>query len=288
MAHIRPTTLDEFFHPISTYVTPLCAFVGQEGYVSGTAVILAPGIAVAASHVVQDILKKIGHNNKDSNIELDLYVMQLNTGACWYVSNSSSWVGTDITVLSLVPRNDIASSIKIDRLPISVDPPPKSSTITALGYPDTKLDIPQNDSDITKLCISITPTVSEGKVLDIHRSFRDRANLPFPCFTVDAEFLGGMSGGAVFNENRELCGLVCFGGEGELKNYSHAVSIWPMSIIPVVISDSMTEFKDITPGQKYKVLELAKLGYINMIGHERIEFFKHENGSDGVRRHHEE
>jgi len=287
MSHIRPATLYEFFHPISTYVTPLCAFVGQEGYVIGTAVILAPGIAVAASHVIQDILKKYGLGHKDSNIELDLYVMQLNTGACWYVSNSSSWVGTDITVLSLVPRNDIAANIKIEKLPINVDPPPESSKISALGYPDTKLTIPQNDSDITKLNISITPTVSEGKVLDIHHSFRDRAILRFPCFTVDAEFLGGMSGGAVFNENRELCGLVCVGGKGELRNYSHAVSIWPMSIIPVVIPDPISEYEDIKPGQTYKILELAKLGYINMKGHERIEFFEHENGSDGVRRHHQ-
>src|SRR4029077_12529673 len=93
----------------------------------------------------------------------------------------------------------------------------------------TRLEIPQNDSDLLRLSFSLMPTVAEGEVLDVHPSYRDSANLRFPCFAVNAEFSAGMSGGAVFNERRELCGLVCSGGEGELKDLSYATSLWPRS-----------------------------------------------------------
>ena len=286
MTLIRPTTYAEFLHPISRHVAPLCGFSGQRAFVGGTAVIIAPGLAITASHVLDEIRSRFGYDRLSKNIELDIYVNQLNTGACWYVCHASSWVGTDITVLSLKARNDLARSASVDQLPIVVDPPTLGTKVTALGYPGTGLTIPRNDGDVLQMNFSITPTVSEGEVVDIHRSLRDTVSLRFPCFAVNAEFTAGMSGGAVFNENRELCGLVCSGGEGELKHYSHATTAWPMAIIPVTLPDNIPSHDGVTPGGEYKLLDLARLGYVRLNGHERIEFFKHENGSDGVRRHH--
>jgi hypothetical protein len=285
MALIRPTTYAEFIHPISTYIAPLCGFAGKRAFVGGTAVIVAPGLAIAASHVLDEIRAQFGFDRSSKNIELDIYVNQLNTGACWYVCHASSWVGTDITVLSLKPRNDNARSASVGRLPVTVDPPTVGTNVTALGYPGTGLTIPQNDRDVLKMNFSITPTVSEGEVVEVHRSFRDSANLRFPCFAVNAGFTAGMSGGAVFNASKELCGLVCSGGEGEFKNYSHSVSSWPLAIIPVTLADDIPSYAGVTAGMQYRMLDLARVGYIRLNGHERIEFFKHENGSDGVRRH---
>jgi hypothetical protein len=286
MSLIRPTTVEEFLHPISGHVAPLFAFIGQEAYVGGTAVIVAPRIAVTANHVLRAITEHFGCSLSSQNIEMDLYVAQFSSGAFWYVSNASAWVGADIAVLSLRPRNDVARHQVAARLAMTVDPPPVGSMVTALGYPNTKFIIPQSDPDLVEMHFSITPTVSEGKVLQVHPSFRDSANLRFPCFSVDAEFDAGMSGGAVFNEHRELCGLVCSGGRGELRNYSHAASIWPMTIIPVKVPEDAPSYEGVLGGETYKLLELARLGYVALNGHERIEFFKHDNGSDGVRRHH--
>ncbi len=286
MSVIRPTTVTEFLHPISSHVAPLCGILGERAYVGGTAVIIAPGLAITALHVLDEICAQFGHDRLTRNIELDLYVNQLNTGACWYVCHASSWVGTDIAVLSLKARNEIAQSAVIDRLPIAVDPPISGAKVTALGYPGTLLTISRNDQEVTEMNFSITPTVSEGEVTEIHQSRHDSVILRFPCFSVNAEFSAGMSGGAVFNQNRQLCGLVCAGGEGELRDYSHAVSAWPMAIIPVTIPDSIPPFVGVIPGETYKLLELAQLGYVEFHGHERIEFFVHDNGSDGVRRHH--
>lgn len=286
MTLIRPTTYAEFLHPISTHVAPLCGFEGQRAFAGGTAVIVAPGLAITASHVLDGIWTQFGYDRSSKNIQLDVYLNQLNTGACWYVSHASSWVGTDITVLSLTARNDKARSACVGRLALTVDPPAVGTKVTALGYPGTGLTIPRNDRDLLEMSFTVTPTVSEGEVIEVHRSLRDSANLRFPCFAVNAEFSAGMSGGAVFNENRELCGLVCSGGEGELKEYSHSTSAWPLAIIPVELPDDIEPYPGIVSGKPYRMLDLARIGYLQFNGYERIEFFKYENGSDGVRRHH--
>lgn len=286
MSLIRPTTIEEFLHPISECVTPLIGFFDQRVIVGGTAVLIAPGLAITASHVFDEILAQFGYQPNSKNAILDLYLNQLSTGACWYVCGSHTWVGTDITVLNIKPRNELAEKTLISRLPISVDPPDVGATVTALGYPDTKLSIQRNDHEVLSMRFEITPTLSIGIVTDVHADYRDRVNIRFPCFAVNAEFSAGMSGGAVFNSERELCGLVCVGGEGELKDHSYAVSIWPISIIPVSLFETASSCPDIVVGKSYKLLELASLGFIDLRGYERIEFFTHENGSDGVRRYH--
>ena len=282
----RPLTRAEFVHPISSYVAPICAFAGQRAVVGGTAVIVAPRLAVTATHVLDELRTQFGYERSSKSLELDVYVNQLNTGVCWYVCHASSWVGTDITVLSLKARNEAASTAVVQQLLITVDPPAVGTRVTALGYPSTSLAIPRNDAGVLEMNFSITPTVSEGEVIEVHRSLRDSVNLRFPCFAVNAEFSAGMSGGAVFNDSKELCGLVCSGGDGELKHYSHSVSAWPMTLIPVTLPDDIPPYKGIVPSVSYKMLDLARLGYIHLKGYERIEFFKHENGTDGVRRHH--
>ena len=124
MSLIRPTTIEEFLHPITTHIVPLYGFTGQRAFVGGTATIIAPGLAVTASHVMDAITAHFGYTRNSKNIELDIYVTQLNTGACWYACHQSSWVGTDITILSLQARNEVAQKAPVNRLPMTVDPPP--------------------------------------------------------------------------------------------------------------------------------------------------------------------
>lgn len=286
MSHFRPTTIDEQLHPLSSYITPVYGFRDKHAYVGGTATIIAPGLAVTASHVMSSIMTHFGYAEDSTGIELDVYVTQIQTGASWYVSHQSYWIGTDIAILSLQARNDEAQVASVGQLRMTVDPPLANSTVTALGYPGTELSIDSNDSEELKLRFSVVPTISEGSVIEVHPSFRDTAILRFPCFSVAAKFAAGMSGGAVFNENCELCGLVCSGGKGQLANYSHAASIWPMSLIPVTIPKGVSSDYRLARDRQYKLLELARRGVVSLSGHDRIEFFKHDNGSQGVRRHH--
>jgi len=286
----RPTTREELFHPISSHVAPIFAFEGEKHLIAGSVVLIAPNFAVTAKHVMKYIFKEFGIKVADKKgVSLDIYIHQLSVGCVWYVSQTFEWVGTDIVLLRLNPRNDEAKKYEVKRLPMTVDPPNEGSLITALGYPASKMSLKRNDSEVTEVELSLTPVISTGKVLDVHRSYRDSGMLNFPCFTVDAKFPSGMSGGAVFNEKKELCGLVCSGNEGETEAdsaYSNAVSIWPIMIIPVTLKPNEYNPLNLEIGKGYKVFDLVKEGHFNFSGHDRIEFFKHENGSDGVRRKH--
>ena len=286
----RPVTKEEFNHPIMSHVVPIFAFKKQQCLVGGTAVLIAPHFAFTAKHVLEYLLSEFGYDiRKKVNVALDIYLHQISTGCIWYVSQTFAWIGTDIVLLRLHPRTDNAKTYNIDRIPMTVDPPDLGSEITGLGYPATKMELRRNDNEVTDIKLEITPTVSTGRVTDIHRSMRDSSMLDFPCFSVGAQFSSGMSGGAVFNNKKELCGLVCSGsdvGDGQDEPYANAVSIWPSMIISLTLNPGGLTPNGLEIGQSYKILDLARLGYLDFKGHERIEFFKHENASDGVRRKH--
>jgi len=286
----RKTTKEEFRHPIMDQVMPVIAFEGRNGLVAGTCVLIAPYLALTARHVVEAIHRSFGCDAwKDKNAKLDVYPIQFNTGRIWYVSQVFAWIGTDIAFLRLQPRSEQAKTPDSQFLKMTVDPPAIGSEITASGYPKTEITVERNDHEVTALKLNIYPTVSTGIVTEIHRSLRDKTMLNFPAFSVNARFPAGMSGGAVFNDKKELCGLVCSGledGQDRNGDYSNAVSIWPSMIIKMEFNSGDYLPSGLEPNRQYSALKLAQLGCIKVLGHERIEFFKHENGSDGVRRKH--
>lgn len=287
----RPITKEEFFHPLMAHILPLISFEGRNGIVAGTCVLIAPNYALTAKHVMEYVFERFGFDvsrlGKKRNISLDIYAHQLSTGHTWYVSQSSSWIGTDIMLLRLTPRTESAKKYIPAQLAITVDPPKEDSEITAIGYPSSDIVIHRNDSEVTELDLTLNPTVSVGKVLEVYHSFRDMSLLRFPSFSVNACFAPGMSGGAVFNSQRELCGLVCAGLNEKNKDdtffYSNAVSIWPSMIIPITLNTECNMLSGLIPNKPYKLIDFARQGIINVKGHERIDFFKHANGTDGIR-----
>lgn len=282
----RLLTYEEFHAPVSASVGIIYGFIDRQVVVGGTVVFIAPGVALTAKHVIQEILGRFGFKETDTAVNLDLYVTQIQSGATWYVGQTNSWVGSDMSILSIYNRNDDQKYAFNEALPLTVDPPNVGDEVTAIGFPGTQLQIPLNDSKETHLKFNFSPAVAVGRVTDVHHQYRDNTFLRFPCFCVDTEFTGGMSGGAVFNKHGQLCGLVCSGGTGELKTNSYATSLWPLSIIPVKIPPDTPSVKGVEIGKSIQFLELASLGFVNFQGFERIAFFKHDNGQTGIRRYH--
>ena len=271
-----------------SYVLPLIAFEGNNGKVLGTCVLLSSYFAITAKHVVEGIYKYFNFDfQKDQAINLDLYIPQFNSDCVWYVSQVFAWSGTDIAFLKLHPRNKLAEEFTAQLIRVTVDTPAVGTEITALGYPNSEIIINRNDSEVTDLKLAVNPTVSTGHVLDIYHPKRDSSKSGnFPCFSVETKFARGMSGGAVFNDRKELCGVICRGGDGGLENYSIVADIWPSMIIKMKFNSADYLPKGLEAHKEYSILELARSGYLNISGNEKIEFFKHENGSDGVRRKH--
>lgn len=87
-----------------------------------------------------------------------------------------------------------------------------------------------------------------------------------------------MSGGPVFNDQGELCGLICSGGETEKDYYSHVVTLWP-SMATVLDLDR----EGFPKGQPYPALELARHGFIKAEDWQRVVIGAHANGQSFVR-----
>jgi len=286
----RLLTKDEISHPLTGHISPIMSVKDGIGLIEGTAVLIAPGFAMTASHVIKSIFDKYNLTMvNDSESIIDIYVINFLNGAIWYISHVFSWVGTDIALLKLTPRNDKAKQSIIKPLSMTVDPPIKESEIIIIGYPNSNIVVGRYDAEATELRIEINPTVSTGRVTEIYGSQRDSIMVRFPSFACDAKSEGGISGGAVFNSNKELCGLLSTSintcGDDKDCSYSVAASIWPALIIPFKLEGEDSVPSGLCASKNYRLLDLAKIGFINIKGYERIEIFKHDNGSDGIRRY---
>jgi hypothetical protein len=108
----------------------------------------------------------------------------------------------------------------------NVLPPIVGEIVTAFGYPRTNA---RRLADAS-VRLRIDPRTTAGTVQETHYRSRDSAFLPFPCFRTNAQFDPGMSGGPVFNQDNEICGVICSSlpsGTQDEDHASYVAMIWP-------------------------------------------------------------
>jgi hypothetical protein len=105
-------------------------------------------------------------------------------------------------------------------------PPAVGERISAFGYPKTDVDASQGALNIT-----LNPYTSVGEVTEIFPVKRDSGLLRFPCYSTNARFEHGMSGGPIFNDDGNVCGIICDGlpHEEGVDDHSHGSTLWPLS-----------------------------------------------------------
>jgi hypothetical protein len=119
-------------------------------------------------------------------------------------------------------------------------------------------------------------TTTTGKVVEVHHERRDSVRLPFPCFQTNARFDGGMSGAPVFNEQGQVCGLICSTLTPTTINEDHASyvsSLWPMLAIPI---DAPWDRHP--TGTKYPLFEYAQAKVMATIGLDNLVLDKRPEG----------
>jgi hypothetical protein len=140
-------------------------------------------------------------------------------------------------------------------LSMTMLPPAVGSQVAAFGYPRSTT----TESEEAVL-VSRKGATSVGRVVELHLQGRDRSQLPWPCFRMDAHIGGGMSGGPVFNDKGELCGLMCtsFGEAGEHEGHlSYVTLLWPM--LGLTLDFPRVGY----PAGKYALIELARANMIH-------------------------
>lgn len=105
--------------------------------------------------------------------------------------------------------------------------------------------------------------------------------LSFPCFEIQAHYVGGMSGGPIFNEAGHLCGLICAGQDDAPVAYG--VALWPMLGMNITHQGAGMTCKG-----PYPIFELATVGILGLKDWEKVsasgvEFIEEPSGKKRIR-----
>ena len=252
--------------------------VGRNGVsptkADGSGVFVGDRLIMTARHVVQ----WYWDTYSDSRVRMDrpgkkmadfgMFAVQAQGNnaepALWAANKVAVCPYSDLALISVVPVNELAKTQPpLVPLRLNILPPMKGEKIAAFGYASTRVTAESGQ----QLKFQLNPSTSMGIVTDVFPEKRDSSLLSFPSYQVEAHFIGGMSGGPIFNQAGELCGLICSGGSGdEDVPMANGVVLWPMvgiridHHIPGVISEP-----------PYTILELARARLIDVRDWQYVE-----------------
>lgn len=227
---------------------------------------IGPNRALTASHVMDDHHRKWTGEDVQSaqgDVSYALYAWQnLEDGKykiLWAVSSFTCVYGTDLAVLTLkclgsdIP-DDASANVKPIYFVPTLGAPKIGAEVAAFGYTKSIFEIRDLNNPWNWHWID-EPATATGTVTEIFPLGRDSTMLPFPAFTTNARFDGGMSGGPIVTKNGLLCGIVCSSlgtPDGHVSNVS---LLWPAlsAVVPEVVDGVPTESQSM-------LYEIAKRG----------------------------
>ena len=161
----------------------------------GSAVQIAPGLALAAKHVVWPEAGNLYLGQQSS-----ICVAPTKWGLDVWGVNGFVGGNCDVVTLTQVrkspmpPEGPIVHTMASRRMPLVGEP------VAMLGFVASQAEFPLID-------VKGTPHLRFGHVIDCYPKGRD-TQMPGPCFAVAMGASGGMSGGPVFDERGRLVGIV--------------------------------------------------------------------------------
>jgi S1-C subfamily serine protease len=198
----------------------------------GSGVFVAAGLVLTAKHVYQEAWASLTQNanrrfDSIAPFHIDAYHWPNETDglAIWGVDAAWDTPFSDLALLRVIPSNDVAKRNHPGTVAVmNVYPPSLGDTIVAAGFPKTL-----ERHDRKRIELGLHPFVTSGIVRQNYEAYRDRGLLNFPCFEVNAHVFPGMSGGPIYNQAGQLCGIICASFEGHPSFYG--LSLWPALFI---------------------------------------------------------
>jgi hypothetical protein len=193
---------------------------------------VAPGVALTSRHVV-DHMREQGFLG-----EVGGYLLALgfhSDGTDLWNPNSFTSIGRgDLSIVTLVratggPTLAHGVPVPITAAVLAARQPLVGESISLIGFAasETKFENPRDGSGI-----GIGLLGSVGPVVDVYPEGRDRS-LPNPSVGVSAKTIGGMSGGAAFDAQVRLIGIITSGVGEEI---SFITLSWPIVFTPIEIA----------------------------------------------------
>lgn len=143
--------------------------------------------------------------------------------------------GLIIRLWYLRPAYSNGERIKIPICKLTFNIPKICSEIMGFGCFNIKVDYGKKPLSVTHYQETAH---TFGKVIVAHQVKRDSVMRSFTSFETDARFDSGMSGGPLFNELGNVCGIICssFNSSNDGEHISFASLLWPLLGVSIRVS----------------------------------------------------
>ncbi len=267
---------------VSEVAFALAAYQAGSWRPSGTAVSIAPGLLLTAKHVLEDYWSRFdssrpmrGPRQLNFGVLARQIIPEGEGLALWEATRFWASAASDLAFLRVRPVSKAAIEYPNWRVPaLQLQPPSAGSRVAAFGYHTPKIQV-SLDGDQVRVEWDDHPATSVGVVTNTFSQRRDSAMLTFPWFQTDSRFEGGMSGGPIFDDAGQVCGLVCSTLVGDLEtgHTSYGVSLWPALATRIHLDADNRECLE-----PNRVFDLVRAGLIKARGLERVSMERSEGG----------
>ena len=199
-----PKGIHSFRNPGATQgmLLLLLAQIDQQALPWGSAILVAPGLALTAGHVY-DSFKKEGLLDKEGY--LHAVGPHENGTIMWAVTQVQHLNISDLALLILSPMGDMhIGRLDLSLPTIAVLAPNVGEKVFSFGFSadSSHIEVSQNI-----IMGEVDFQVSIGTVEEVYPIGRDRVMISWPSFMMRGRLSGGMSGGPIFNKDGFLIGI---------------------------------------------------------------------------------
>jgi Trypsin-like peptidase domain len=173
----------------------------QRHQILGSAVMVAPGVALSVNHVLEDHLDKL----RAGRIEILCIGIASHGAPAWRVKYVTCVDRTDLCLMSLELLSELPPTRVLYHAALTMRVPALGEPLVLTGFRAGQGEFPRGKDGTDELAMSLL--LGSGVVTDEYPSGRGRT-LPWPAVGVDAPSISGMSGGPVFDARGFVVGLI--------------------------------------------------------------------------------
>jgi hypothetical protein len=189
--------------------------------IEGSGVLVAPGIALCATHVIEP---HVAHLMDGAGVATCFGIASHGL-QIWNVRKITSVPNTDLTIIGLKLTSALPPENRFFQSILSTRTPSVGEELIICGFRPGMEVVSQGRNEAE---LSGDMWISKGAVKEGYPLGRDRSMIPWPALAVDVSSRGGMSGGPVYDRNGLLIGPLCSSlDSGDDSGISYVSMLWP-------------------------------------------------------------
>lgn len=232
---------------------------GQVDHLMGSATMIAPGVALTAKHVLDDVRAAQG-TPEFSLFKMLVVSFQDGKGVSWHIQAVTDLNGSDLSILSLSLRSDLPFDRRFDLPYLSLRLPKDGEAVSIFGFREINT---KTNSETLSFELDLINCV--GKRTD-HFPDGRKGMVEGNHIAVTCNAPGGISGGPAFDREGNLVGVV-----SSSLDFDDGLGPTFISLLGHVFASSFPiHWLVDEPGRERATLLQIQDGFVNIVDRSRI------------------